>query len=493
MYTIIRFLFYVTSALSSESGMSTKYMEGFSECTSEVVRYLTATDVLHADTQLRLLGHLTNCLQGADSNRAAAASPPPHLLHHHPHTLHQSPAASGTPSLSSSSSASSSSRHRYPVSISDPDVHSNSSNALPATIVTSTISATGCLRAEKRHVTPLQRSLRSADRPELDLEPMHKIRCTINSNSVDKPTTPSKLQQQLPKSHVELLGQEGSLILQTPLITNSDVINAVADRNINSLTPITQLSNELRITTGTSNTQTVRMRQSPASLSVTSSVASSQQRPLQLLPVRLASGELAYLLTMGNGPTSSTSTPALAAEHQLGLLTTSQRADNLDLDNNDDCAMLTHSNVVYNKEKQQGLESPVQSPDDAACSPSPSPSLRYPSASSKLDLNFSTPSRLPQHQSSFFGSILQPSFTSSLTSRQQLNPLHGNYGNYGNCHETTSFAGAVDTNNYSLGFVLGANKLSEYGQGRQGILLAHRDANNNELSDPMWRPWSPHR
>lgn len=492
MYTIIRFLFYVTSALASESLMSTKYMEGFSECTSEVVRYLTATDALHADTQLRLLGHLTNCLQGADSNRAATASPPPHLLHHHPHTLHQSPAASGTPSLSFSS-ASSSSHHRYPVSISDPDVHSNSSNALPVTIVTSTISSTGCLRAEKRHVTPLQRSSRCADRPEFDLEPMHKIRCTINSDSVDKPTTPSKLQQQLPKSHVGFIGQEGSPILQTPPLTNSYVINAVADSNINSLTPITQLSNELRITTATSNTQTVRMRQSPSSLPVTSSVASSQQRPLQLLPVRLASGELAYLLTMGNGPTSSTSTPALAAEQQLGLLTTTQRADNLDLDSNDGSAMLTHSNVVYNKEKQQGLESPVQSPDDAACSPSPSPSLRYSSASSKLDLNFSTPSRLPQHQSSFFGSILQPSFTSSLTSHQQLNPYHGNYGNYGNCQENTSFAGAVDANNYSLGFVLGANKPSEYRQGRQGNLLAHRDANNNELSDPMWRPWSPHR
>jgi hairy and enhancer of split protein 1 len=59
----------MTSAVAADPTVAVKYSMGFSECASEVARYLGNAQGINDDVRGRLLGHLSNCVQTGNSSQ----------------------------------------------------------------------------------------------------------------------------------------------------------------------------------------------------------------------------------------------------------------------------------------------------------------------------------------------------------------------------------------------------------------------------------------
>lgn len=58
----------MTSAVGADPTVAAKYSMGFTECASEVARYLGNTQGINDEVRGRLLGHLSNCVQTGNSS-----------------------------------------------------------------------------------------------------------------------------------------------------------------------------------------------------------------------------------------------------------------------------------------------------------------------------------------------------------------------------------------------------------------------------------------
>lgn len=58
----------MTSAVAADPTVAAKYSMGFTECASEVARYLGTTQGINEEVRGRLLGHLSNCVQTGNSS-----------------------------------------------------------------------------------------------------------------------------------------------------------------------------------------------------------------------------------------------------------------------------------------------------------------------------------------------------------------------------------------------------------------------------------------
>ena len=65
---------YVPAAMVHDSSVVGKYKAGFSECATEVSRYLATIDGLSHDVRLRMMQHLSHCVQKVELSKMAAAS-----------------------------------------------------------------------------------------------------------------------------------------------------------------------------------------------------------------------------------------------------------------------------------------------------------------------------------------------------------------------------------------------------------------------------------
>lgn len=61
----------MTSAVAADPTVAVKYSMGFTECASEVARYLGNAQGINDEVRGRLLGHLSNCVQTGNSSQQA--------------------------------------------------------------------------------------------------------------------------------------------------------------------------------------------------------------------------------------------------------------------------------------------------------------------------------------------------------------------------------------------------------------------------------------
>ncbi len=74
----------VSVAVASDPTTYSKYHSGFSECATEVSRYLTTVDGIDTDLKTRLLNHLANCVTSLDNSPVSARATPPATAHVRP-------------------------------------------------------------------------------------------------------------------------------------------------------------------------------------------------------------------------------------------------------------------------------------------------------------------------------------------------------------------------------------------------------------------------
>lgn len=79
---IISFVFFlpVTSPAGDPKLGTARYQAGFTECATEVERYLSSIEDLSPDTRRRLMSHLSTCIRHRHAPNNPAALPPPSLM-----------------------------------------------------------------------------------------------------------------------------------------------------------------------------------------------------------------------------------------------------------------------------------------------------------------------------------------------------------------------------------------------------------------------------
>ncbi len=61
-FVLIRFCLPFTAAMTIDPTVMAKYQNGFGECAQEVQRYLGSIDGLSSEVRVRLMHHLSNCM-----------------------------------------------------------------------------------------------------------------------------------------------------------------------------------------------------------------------------------------------------------------------------------------------------------------------------------------------------------------------------------------------------------------------------------------------